>query len=101
MVKVIYECSSYEECSAPLCPLSEELDDCVWYPDEEICVSRKFRGLHWLRRQKSLKKHKATVDNGFFTRKILDKMQRCSKTTIGINPDSRKAMKLAGIGIDA
>ena len=95
------ECSSYEKCEAPLCPLSEELDYCVWYPDEEICVSRKFASLHWIRRQKSLRKHKATVDNGYFTRKMLDGIQRCSKTTMGINPDSRRARELAGIGIDA
>ena len=93
------QCTSFQMCEAPLCPLSEELDDCLWYPDEEICNSLKFRGLHWRRMQKRLKKYKASSDY-YFTKEMLDDMKRCSKTTKGVDPDSRKAVELAGVGLD-
>ncbi len=93
MIKNISECKHFEGCYATLCPLHEDLDSCVWYPDEEVCRLTKFKSWHWIKRQKSLRKHKATVDNGYFTRKMLDNMYACSARTKGENPDSRKNMK--------
>jgi len=93
----IGECPSFEGCEAPLCPLDEGLSDAAWYPDEDICVSRKFPSLHWLKRQKRLRKYKAPASNGYFTKEMLENMRRCSSGTKGINPDGRKAVEMAGV----
>lgn len=90
---MINDCPSFEGCSAPLCPISEELNDCVWYADEAICNARKFTKLHWIRIQKRLKKYNASSDVGYFTRQMLDDRKSCSKhgATKGINPDGQIA----------
>lgn len=93
MIKDISDCKHFTSCEAPLCPLHEDLDSCVWYPDEGVCRLTRFAKLHWIKRQKSLRKHRATVDNGYFTRVRLEKMYACSAHTKGENPDSRKNMK--------
>ena len=97
-MKDICECSSYEKCEAPLCPLSEELDSCVWYPDEQVCMARKFTSLHWVRIQKRLRKYKVKGDAGYFTKQMLEDTRRCTKTTKGIDPDSRKARQVEDTG---
>jgi len=89
-MKTLEECSSYKECAAPLCPLSGEQDDCVWYPGEEVCMARKFTSLHWVRTQKRLRKYKVK-DAGYFTRKMLNDTRRCTPATKGINPEGRIA----------
>lgn len=86
------KCGSYEDCDASLCPLSEELNDCIWYPDEEVCKSTKFTKLRWVKNQKRLRKYGATASNGYFTKAMLEVMKRCSKMAKGVNPDSRKAI---------
>ncbi len=98
MIKDISECKHFESCDANLCPLDEDLDACVWYPDENACRSTRFAKLQWIRIQKRLKKYGAKVDNGYFTRKMLEKMYAVSAHTKGINPDSRKGIELAGVG---
>ena len=87
MIKTPSGCPSYNGCEAPLCPLSEELDSCVWYPDEEVCMAIKFTKVHWIRTQKKLRKYKISVDKGYFTKKMLDGMKYCTRKTRGINPD--------------
>lgn len=40
-------CPSYERCAAPLCPLSPDVDNYIWYPGEPICTWRS-SGVKWL-----------------------------------------------------
>ncbi len=98
MIKNISECKHFNGCEAPLCPLHEDLDSCVFYPDEGVCRSTKFAKLQWIRIQKRLRKYGAKVDNGYFTKKILEKMYAVSARTKGINPDSRKSIEMVGVG---
>jgi len=77
------DCIYFDECSAPLCPLSDEsLQYGTWFPDEEIC--RKNLGLEWVKRQKKIKK-KATNFGECFTKNMLE--HNCKLTIKGINPD--------------
>ncbi len=51
------DCRLYETCSAPLCPLDRaSLQNGIWYPDEEICRSRTFGNLTWIRQQGKIAK---------------------------------------------
>ena len=81
-------CSKYESCGAPLCPLDPpSLTNGIWYPDEEICKARKFQYLPWIEKQKRIIKHRLTADNGFFTVKMLYSIRAVTKTLKGANPD--------------
>ncbi len=91
-MKTPSECSIYNDCEAPLCPLSEELNDCVWYTDEEVCNSRVATKLHWVRIQKRIKKYKIKADAGYFTREMLSSIRAVSKGIKGIDPDSRASL---------
>lgn len=92
MNKAITECKHFETCEAPLCPLDDNLDSCIWYSDEEICRSSIFKKLQWIRIQKRLRKRQVSAD-GFFTKFRLNTMYACSPQTKGANPDSRINMK--------
>ena len=93
-MKVIKQCRYEEDCIAQLCPLDETIDDHIWYADEDICRSGQYKHLSWVRRQKSMRKKGATVDNGFFTKKMLECMHAASKKTKGINPDILREGKI-------
>lgn len=79
------QCSAFEDCSAPLCPLDSSLPEAVWYPDEDICTSRQFAHLHWIKIQRRISKLK--VKDGYFTAKQLSAIKRVSKGITGANPD--------------
>jgi hypothetical protein len=74
--------------------MDESINDHSWYPDEDVCKSGQYRHLPWIRRQKSMRKKGATVDNGFFTKKMLECLGRVTKTTKGINPDILRVGKI-------
>lgn len=89
-MKTLENCSGYQGCEAPLCPLSEELEDAVYYLNEPICSAREFQKLHWIKIQRRLRKYKAK-DGGYFTKEMLSNIRRCTPMTKGINPDGRTA----------
>lgn len=81
------ECSKYEHCTAPLCPLAEGLEHHCWYPSEPICSSRRFTALPWVRRQRRIAA--LQIDDGaFFTVAMLKSLHRVGKRTTGADPDA-------------
>ena len=50
------KCSSFEKCSAPLCPLDKDLSCRLWYHDEPICNGRPGSGRRWIAKQRSIQK---------------------------------------------
>lgn len=87
---VIESCKFFEHCEAQLCPLDELIGDKVWYADEDVCCSGKFKHLDWIKRQKSLRRHKGTAEQGLFTKTMLEQLGRITTKTKGINPDKKK-----------
>ncbi len=83
----IEECPSFSGCSAPLCPLADNLEYCVWYADEPICPSIKFRQ-PWVRVQRRIaRRTKCNLDVGYFTAKMLGSIKSVSPGIKGISPD--------------
>jgi hypothetical protein len=80
------DCLKFEECSAPLCPLADNLKDLVSYPDEEICRARKFQSLPWIKKQKRIAKLGLTIDDGFFTVEMLNSIRAITKNLKGADP---------------
>lgn len=81
------ECPYFETCSAPLCPLDQEsLEDCFWYPDEEICKSQKHNQHNWIRRQRKIIKGAKTQDT-YYTYKMLKRNCVIKTGIVGLSPD--------------
>jgi hypothetical protein len=52
-------CLLFESCHAPLCPLDPVSMKGVWYADEEVCRSRSYTALPWIRSQRKIGRVKA------------------------------------------
>jgi len=75
-------------CSAPLCPLDpSSLANGVFYGDEPICTARRFQSLPWIRTQKKIAKLGLTIDDGYFSHKMLTSIRAVTKNLKGADPD--------------
>jgi hypothetical protein len=82
-------CKFYESCSAPMCPIlsDEQNENYCWYPDEEICRSRK--GIpDWIKQQRKIAK-KAKPENywHYFTLEMLKVRFRITSNVKGLDPN--------------
>lgn len=85
------DCSKYDTCSAPLCPLDEEtLSYGIWYPDEEICTKH---AEPWIKTQKKIAK-KAKDIYHYFTLQMLQRNCVIAKNIDGLDPDKPRADQL-------
>jgi hypothetical protein len=86
-------CNLFELCEtpeAPLCPMRQTtVEHGRWYADEQICKARKFQNLPWIRKQKRIAGLGLTVDDGFFTVRMLNSIQATAitKNLKGADPD--------------
>jgi len=81
------DCRLYETCSAPLCPLDRaSLLNGIWYPDEEICRSRAFGNLAWIRQQGKIAKCASRTDR-YFHPEMLQRNCIVKKGIAGLDPD--------------
>ena len=48
------QCSKFDRCSAPLCPLDPEINKRFWLVDEEICNSTEHKKHRWIKKQRSI-----------------------------------------------
>lgn len=47
-------CPSFISCSAPLCPLDDDIDLRMWYDDEDVCISQIYGKHRWIKKQRSI-----------------------------------------------
>src|SRR3990167_2391202 len=75
-------------CEAPIC--AEDDTESIWYPGEGVCGRRPFKVFQ--KRQAKLNRlfEKGTLrfPSGYWTRKSLEKQNRISKGSKGLNPDT-------------
>jgi len=78
---------SFIKCSAPLCPLDEDLDTQMWYPDEPICAKEGISLEHpWLQTQKKIAKR--TRRQGlYYTGKMVQRNCVVGVGMVGLDPD--------------
>ena len=78
-------CSHYNKCNAPLCPLMEESLKGIWYPDEEIC-----KKVPWNQMQKTQHKiqKRARDRDTYYTYEMLNRNIVVKAGITGISPDS-------------
>ena len=79
------ECRYEEHCEAQLCPMDKDVDNYVFYPEEQICKNPKYSSLRWVNRQRALRKHKRNTEIGFFNKKMLEVLGRVTHKTKGID----------------
>lgn len=80
------DCPRFEDCSAPLCPLAENLELSIWYSNEHLCSRKVFQNLGWIKRQKAIVKVRAPEDR-YFTVEMLEAIKQVRKGIDGISPD--------------
>ena len=56
----IEQCSSFNRCSAPLCPLDPLLKQCCWFPDDDVC--RKSFPPQWIKTQRKISARTKNMD---------------------------------------
>lgn len=82
-LKEIEKCPNVT-CSAPICPLDPMKENCVWFPDEDIC--RKSFPPQWVKNQKKIKKKTRDMDT-YYTFKMLSQNCQIRKGIIGVIPE--------------
>jgi len=80
------ECPSSATCGAPLCPLDENIEWRIWYPDEEICKARKFQQLDWIKNQHKIRK-KTRDMSCYFGPEMLKRNCIIGRGIRGLDPD--------------
>jgi len=82
------ECSYFNECSAPLCPLDEaSLANCAWFPDEETCRRRDL-AVGWIARQRKIARVVGgDPSRGCFTLEMIARNFRVTSALRGLDPD--------------
>jgi hypothetical protein len=78
-------CTLFENCVAPLCPLDAASLKGVWYADEEICRSRTYANLPWIRGQRKIGRVGA---RGYFTLEMLRRNCIVKKGIAGLDSDA-------------
>jgi len=79
------DCPQFDGCSAPICPLFG--NGGIWYPDEEICTSRSYSALSWIKQQRKIAR-KVRNKDFFFTYEMLNHNCIITVATEGIDPDN-------------
>jgi hypothetical protein len=85
------QCRLYETCLAPLCPLDRCSLNGIWYSDEEICRSRTYGNLSWIRAQRKIARVKA---GGYFTWEMLNDIRTARKGMTGLDPNEDEKSQL-------
>jgi len=82
-------CPTYDGCKAPICPIDNSFATAVWYADEPICMSRKFRREHWrIIQRKIVRVNLKNKVEGYFTLLALKESRRVDSRITGLKPDS-------------
>jgi len=59
----------------------------VFYGDEQICRVRKFQSLPWIKKQKRIARLGLTIDDGYFSHRMLTSIRAVTKNLKGADPD--------------
>ncbi len=86
-------CKYFNDCSSPICPLDKNKNECVWYPDEEICSLRKFATLLWIQLQKKVIR-KTPDNNKYYTFEMLNRNCIVAKRMLGLDPDRDREQQI-------
>jgi len=77
----------FNVCSANLCPFDSQVEDRIWYPDEEVCKKGGItEDYPWIKIQRKISR-KCRDPNKYFTVKMMRNVSRVTKKITGLNPD--------------
>jgi len=78
------KCKSFDNCSAPMCPLDENVGNYIWYPKENICSNPLHNKNDWIKNQRKYEKRSI---EGYYTLDMLKRSCMITLGTKGLNPD--------------
>ena len=80
-------CSRYESCSAPICPMFTGFKEAIWYADEEICQNRElFPDKLLVDNQNKIKRRDRSKET-YYTYDMLNRAFIIKGGITGIDPD--------------
>lgn len=80
-------CSKYESCSAPICPMFSGFKEAIWYADEEICQNKElFPDKPVLDSQNKIKRRDRSKET-YYTYDMLNRSCIIKGGITGIDPD--------------
>jgi len=80
-------CHKFDVCNAPICPLDPEMENYIWYPDEEICRAQKYnQNLEWINTQRKISKRAKNADT-YYTLKMLNRNFIVKTGIEGLDPN--------------
>jgi len=83
------ECQRFDSCSAPICPLCS---GDIWYADEDICSSQKFKDLVWIKNQRKISK-RAKDNDTYYTIRMLEQNCVIGRGIKGLDTDHDLIMR--------
>lgn len=87
-------CSKYDSCSAPLCPMFSGFKEAIWYADEEICQNKDlFPDKMVLDNQNKIKRRDRSKES-YYTYDMLLMPCIIKGGITGIDPDKDEALQL-------
>lgn len=84
------DCPKWDTCSAPICPLGDNKQNYIWYPDEEICSKHKPQ---FVKTQKKIVKKTKDI-NKYFTFDMLNRDMVVTGGMVGLDPDKEEKNQL-------
>jgi hypothetical protein len=78
-------CRQYGSCKAPICAKDNSFNTAVWYPGEDICISREYGNSPWRIKQKRIKSlNMKTKVEGLFTVEWLRSIKKIQRGIKGL-----------------
>ena len=90
-LKEVQECTKFDTCNAPMCPLlKKHLGIACWYADEDTCNMKRAQ---WLITQKKIAK-KAKDNDTYYTFEMLNRNIVVRGGITGLDPDKAEEPQL-------
>ncbi|MBN1855607.1 MAG: hypothetical protein JW846_01480 [Dehalococcoidia bacterium] len=84
----VCQCPMFEKCCAPICPAEDiSTENPNWFPDEPICRLRKYATHPIVAKQKRIKAAGLGPEDGYFTRRMLQAVERVTPNLRGASPE--------------
>ncbi|MFO8009832.1 MAG: hypothetical protein R6U89_03360 [Dehalococcoidia bacterium] len=80
------DCRYYNDCDAPLCPQDINLEQCLWFPREQVCRLRN--APDWVKKQRKISRIKNIDEEAYFTVTMLQKIGEITSDIRGADPES-------------
>ena len=85
------KCNKFDSCNAPMCPENECVNDCTFFPGEDVCIKYHYE---WIKRQRKIAS-KTTEVKKYYTYEMLNQNCIIGSAMAGLDPAEPEGRQLA------